>query len=104
MVRTHIATKFTSVCQNERIRAGSKGPIQVHSKGVPVKRRFVLSLVVLFFSLTAAASDRVNLPQCRGIKVTAEMRETVREAKADPRAAYGKKHRKVPAAVTCESA
>src|SRR4051812_30051561 len=72
-------------------------------KGVPVKRRFMLSLAVLFFSLTAAASDRVNLPQCRGIKVTAEMRETVREAKADPKAAYAKK-RKVPAAVACESA
>src|SRR4051794_1633293 len=73
-------------------------------KGVPVKRRFMLSFAVLFFSLTAAASDRVNLPQCRGIKVTAEIRETVREAKADPKAAYAKKHRKVPAAVTCESA
>ena len=84
---------------------GLRGPIH-RSKRHTVNRLFPAIALLFFFaaSLSALPSDRVNLPQCRGISVTPEMRETVRDAKEDPKVAFKKKHRKLPPAVACESA
>jgi IPT/TIG domain len=74
--------------------------------GPPVSRFLSLVLSFLWFAAAANAvhANPRELPQCRGVVVTGEMREVAREAKVDPAKAYTKKRRKVPANVACESA
>ena len=71
-----------------------------------MNRPFTLALSLLWFAAAANAvpADARELPQCRGIALTREIRELARESNVDPAKAYVKKRRKVPANVACESA
>jgi len=64
----------------------------------------ILSLLWFATAANAVPANAGELPQCRGIALTREVREIARESKVDPAKAYAKKRRKVPAKVACESA
>jgi len=64
----------------------------------------VLSLLWFAAAANAVSASPRELPQCRGIALTREIREVARESKADPAKPYAKKGHKVPAKVACESA